>query len=58
MQADPALAGLVGSCDGELDAGTILDAIAQIMETDAALLRRELLPVVRELLLDGFLLFA
>lgn len=58
VQADPALAGFVGACDGDLEAGAILDAIAQLLETDAAALRRALLPVVRELLLDGFLAFA
>ncbi|WP_105566684.1 DUF7059 domain-containing protein [Microbacterium halophytorum] len=58
VQADPALAGLVGACDGELDAGTIIDAIAQLLEADAAALRAAQLPAIRELLLDGFLAFA
>lgn len=58
VQADPALAGLVGACDGELSAGVIIDAIAQLLENDPAALRAGLLPAIRELLLDGFLTFA
>lgn len=58
VQADPALAGLLGACDGELPAGVLIDAIAQLLEADAAALRAALLPTIRELLLDGFLTFA
>ncbi|WP_261166505.1 class I SAM-dependent methyltransferase [Microbacterium sp. Marseille-Q6965] len=58
VQADPALAGLLGACDGELPAGALIDAIAQLLEADAAALRAALLPTIRELLLDGFLTFA
>lgn len=58
IQADPALAGLVGACDGELPVGVLIDAIAQLLEADDEALRAALLPAVRELLLDGFLAFA
>ncbi|OCG73350.1 DUF7059 domain-containing protein [Microbacterium sediminis] len=58
VQADPALAGFLGASDGELPAGVLIDAIAQILEADAAALRASLLPTIRELLLDGFLAFA
>ncbi|MDX2376224.1 class I SAM-dependent methyltransferase [Microbacterium sp. LRZ72] len=57
VTADTGLAALVGSCDGDLDVGTLVDAIAHLLEVDAADLRRELLPRVRELLVDGILSF-
>lgn len=55
IPADPALAALVGACDGDLTVGAIVAAIAQIMEVDDAALRAEILPRVRELLFTGFL---
>lgn len=58
MEVDPALAALVGACDGDLPVGPLVDAIAQLMEVDAAHLRADLLPRVRELLVTGFLGFA
>lgn len=58
LSVDPALAGLVGACDGDLPAGVLIDAIAQLLEVDAAALRVDLLPRVRELLFTGFLQFA
>lgn len=58
LSIDPALAGLIGACDGELTVGVISSAIAQIMDVDATALRGDLLPRVRELLIDGFLRFA
>lgn len=53
---DTGLAGLVGACDGELALGAIIDAIARLVEVDAAELRAELLPRVRGLIDDGILL--
>jgi len=58
IQADPALAGVVGACDGDLPLGVLIDAVAQLLEVDAAELRAALVPAVRELILDGFLTFA
>ena len=55
-QADTVEAGLVGACDGDLTAGQILDALAELLSEDAAALRRARLPTVRELVADGFLL--
>ncbi len=52
---DTAQAALIGACDGELPVGAIIDAIAQLLDADAAALRAELLPRVRGLLDDGFL---
>jgi len=55
VQADPALAGLVGACDGDLTVGQIVGAIAQLLEVDEAALRGSLLPAVRGLIDDAFL---
>lgn len=58
IAADPGLAGLVGACDGDLPVGVLIDAVATLLEVDAAELRRQLLPQVRELVFTGFLAFA
>jgi hypothetical protein len=58
VDADPALAALVGASDGDLPVGVLVDAIAQLLEVDAAELRADLLPQVRDLLFTGFLAFA
>jgi methylase of polypeptide subunit release factors len=58
LPADPGLAALVGASDGDLPVGALIDAIASLLEVDAAELRAELLPAVRELLFTGFLRFA
>jgi len=57
LSVDPALAGLVGACDGDLPVGVLIDAIAQLLDVDAAELRADLLPRVRELVFTGFLTF-
>ena len=56
IEADAALAGLVGACDGELSVGQIVGALAELLEVDERALTIELLPAVRELLLTGMLL--
>lgn len=58
ITVDPGMAALVGACDGDLDVGTLIDAIAQLMEVDADALRADLLPRVRELLSVGVLTYA
>ncbi|QAY59694.1 methyltransferase domain-containing protein [Microbacterium protaetiae] len=58
IDVDPALAALVGACDGDLAVGPLIAAIAQLLEVDPAALRAELLPRVRELVFTGFLAFA
>lgn len=58
LSVDPALAALVGACDGDLAVGALIDAIAQLLGVDAGALRADLLPRVRELLFTGFLGFA
>jgi hypothetical protein len=54
-RVDTIEAGLAGACDGELTVGQILDAIATLTERDQAELRAAYLPVVRELVVEGFL---
>lgn len=56
VEAGTAEAGLVGACDGTLPVGVIVDALAQVLDVDAAALRADLLPRVRRLVQDGFLL--
>jgi len=58
IEVDPALAALVGACDGDLPVGALIDAIAHLMEVDAAALRADVIPRVRELLVTGFVDFA
>ncbi|NJQ07655.1 DUF7059 domain-containing protein [Streptomyces lonarensis] len=48
-------AGLVGSCDGTLPAGPIVDAIAQLIGEDAAVLREATPATLRSLVEQGFL---
>jgi hypothetical protein len=52
---DTVEAGLVGACDGELTVGAILGALATLLGSDPAAVRQAYLPVVRELLAEGFL---
>lgn len=57
IEVDPALAALVGACDGDLAVGVLIDAIAELLEVDAGKLAADLLPRVRELLFTGVLAF-
>lgn len=57
VRAGTALAAVVGACDGELEIGAIVDAVASLLDADAAALRAELLPELRELLEAGLLRF-
>ncbi|MBL0887188.1 DUF7059 domain-containing protein [Myceligenerans indicum] len=55
VQASSPLAALVGACDGELTVGQIIGALSALFEVSADDLASELLPAVRGLVLDGFL---
>ena len=50
-----ALAGILGACDGELGLGQIVASVAALLEVDAAALTAEVVPQVRQLVVDGFL---
>ncbi|WP_159606982.1 class I SAM-dependent methyltransferase, partial [Agromyces humi] len=56
ISLDTGLAALVGASDGELAAGAIIAALAQLLDVDEAALAAELLPAVRALIDDGMLL--
>jgi methylase of polypeptide subunit release factors len=55
VQASTGLAALVGASDGELTVGQLVGAIAALFEVPADDLAGELLPTVRGLVGDGFL---
>lgn len=54
-QVDTAEAAFVGACDGELTVGQILAALADLLERDLHDLRATYLPVVGDLVREGFL---
>jgi len=56
VRAGTVLAGFVGACDGELAAGAVAGALAHLLEVPVADVLAELLPAVRDLVGDGFLL--
>ncbi|MFE7065720.1 class I SAM-dependent methyltransferase [Microbacterium sp. NPDC057658] len=56
VAVDPALAGFVGACDGELQVLQIAPALADLFEVPFPQLWAELEPRIRGLVLDGFLL--
>jgi methylase of polypeptide subunit release factors len=54
-QVDTVEAALVSSCDGDLSAGQILDAIAHLLDLDATEVRETYRETVAELAAEGFL---
>ena len=56
VEPGTALAGVLGACDGELTLAQVVDSVAGLLGVDAAALRAELVPRVRTLVVDGFLL--
>ena len=54
-QADTVVAALAGACDGELPVGTLLEAIAELLDRDPERTREDYLGVVGELIDEGFL---
>lgn len=52
---DTATAALVGACDGDLTVGQIIGALAHLLDRPVADLARDLLPVVGELVAEGYL---
>jgi SAM-dependent methyltransferase len=56
LEPGTALAAVVGACDGDLSLAVLIEAVASIVEVDGVELRAELLPALRRLVSDGFLL--
>lgn len=54
-EVDTGLAAVTGACDGELPLGVLIDAVADLLDVDAAALTADLLPRLRPLIEDGFL---
>lgn len=55
LEVDTALAGVLGACDGTLPLGVLIDAVATLLDTDPAQARTELLPQLRQAIIDGYL---
>ena len=56
VEAGTALAGVLGACDGDLSLGQIIATVAGLLQADEHALRAELVPQLRRLVVDGFLL--
>ncbi|MFT4165207.1 MAG: methyltransferase [Microlunatus sp.] len=54
VEADTALAAVLGACDGELPLGVVIDAVAGLLEVDPLALRADLFPRLRTLIADGW----
>jgi methylase of polypeptide subunit release factors len=54
VEADTALAGVLGACDGELPLGAVIDALADLLRVDPTILRADLLPRFRVLIGQGW----
>ncbi|MEZ0577708.1 methyltransferase [Nocardioides sp. MH1] len=54
-QVDTVLAAVVGACDGDLPVGSILDAVAQLLDLDAGATREQYLPELSGLVHEGYL---
>lgn len=54
-QVDTVTAGLVGACDGDLTVGQVLEALADLLDESSEVLHKSHLPIVRELVEEGFL---
>jgi len=52
--ADTVVAGFVGAADGDLSTAQLLDALATLLTRDPAELRTAYLPVLRDLVAEGF----
>lgn len=53
VTADTALAAVVGACDGDLPLGMLVDAVAHLLEVDAAALAADVLSHLRPLIAEG-----
>jgi methylase of polypeptide subunit release factors len=58
VEVGTAEAALVGACDGSVPIGTLVDAVAAVLDVDPLALRSDLLPRLRQFIGDGYLEFA
>jgi methylase of polypeptide subunit release factors len=56
MEAGTSLAAIVGACDGELPLGLLIGAVAGLLDADPEALRDDVLPSLRRLVIEGYLL--
>ncbi len=56
VESGTALSAIVGACDGELPLGLLIGAVAGLLEVDPGTLGAEVLPRLRSLVVDGYLL--
>ncbi len=54
-EVDTALGAVLGACDGDLPAGRLVAAVADLLEVDAEALASEIAPQLRRLVIDGWL---
>ena len=54
VDADTALAGVLGACDGDLPLGGLVDALAGLLDVEPSALRADVLPRFRTLVADGW----
>lgn len=57
-QVDTALGGVLGACDGDLELGVIVTAVAELLDQDSDTLSVTILPQIRHAIRDGLLLAA
>ena len=55
VAADTALAGIVGACDGDLPMATLIASVAALLEVETDRLVADVVPHIRDLVLDGLL---
>ncbi|NLV55008.1 MAG: methyltransferase [Acidimicrobiales bacterium] len=55
VEVDTALGAVLGACDGDLTAAQIVGAVASILEVDADALAAEVVPRLRQLVVEGYL---
>ena len=55
VAVDTPLAGVVGACDGDLPLGLLIDTVAGLLGVEPAALTTDLVPRIRQLVVDGML---
>jgi methylase of polypeptide subunit release factors len=54
-RVDTAAAALAGACDGQLPVGVLIRAVAEVLEESVEALQDQWLPLIRDLVAEGFL---